>query len=208
MFVSNPFSENTYIAWDKISKESILIDPGFYHEEEKTEFEAFVRNEGLHIKYIVNTHGHLDHIFGNKFAYDTFKAPFYISELDIPLLKNAKDQAALFKMEIEESPIPNSYITEETSLTIGDETMSFLFTPGHTPGEYCIYFQSHNLCFSGDVLFRESIGRTDLWGGNINDLINSIKTKLFTLDEKTIVMPGHGESTTIGGEKENNPFFF
>lgn len=208
LFVCNHFSENTYLLWNKHTKESVLIDPGFYSLQERNSFQNYVSEQRLQMKYIVNTHGHLDHIFGNKFACDTYKVPFYISEIDTALLKIAKEQAALFNMEIDDSPMPDNYINETTTLSVGEVSLSFLFTPGHTPGEYSIYLKESGICFSGDVLFRESIGRTDLWGGSINDLIQSIKNKLFTLDENTIVFPGHGESTTIASEKENNPFFF
>ena len=111
-------------------------------------------------------------------------------------------------MSVEKSPLPDHYITEETNLSLGNDKMVFLFTPGHTPGEYSIYFPESEFCITGDVLFLEGIGRTDLWGGNLKTLVNSIKTKLFSLPDNTVVYPGHGDSSTIGHEKVNNPFLF
>jgi glyoxylase-like metal-dependent hydrolase (beta-lactamase superfamily II) len=114
----------------------------------------------------------------------------------------------MFDISLDKPPKPDELITEKSELSIGKSKMKFLFTPGHTPGEFCIYLDNEKICITGDVLFKESIGRTDLWGGDYDTLINSIQTKLLTLPDDVVIYPGHGESSTIGYEKQNNPFIF
>ncbi len=205
-FTFNPFQENTYLVWDEKTKESIIVDPGCSNEMEETEIETFLTDNSLNVKYLINTHCHIDHVLGNKFIKDKYKCDFYAPELDIPLLENVVEQSKMFRIEINPSPMPENYITEDLKLMIGNSEMNFLFTPGHTPGEYCIIFENENICISGDVLFLEGIGRTDLWGGNYETLLQSIRNKLFTLRDEFLVYPGHGDKTTIGYEKEHNPF--
>ncbi len=208
-FVFNPFSENTYLVWDESTLEALIVDPGCQNIHEEQIIQKFIVGNNLTMKYVVNTHGHLDHIFGNYFLKSVFpEAALYVPEPDLPLLERGKEQAKVFGVSFTESPLPDYYLTEETVLTLGDEKFSFLFTPGHTPGEYSLLNENNNICFSGDVLFKESIGRTDLWGGNLQVLENSIKTKLFTLNDNVVVYPGHGDATSIGYEKMNNPFFY
>lgn len=205
-FVFSPFSENTYVVWDEESRETAIIDPGTLENYEVEELTDFVRHNNLQVKYLINTHCHLDHIFGNNKIKQKYNPIFYAPELDIPLLQNAKKQGAQFGIKFDDSPLPDEYISEELNLSLGIGGFTFLFTPGHTPGEYCIYFKEEKFCITGDVLFLESIGRTDLWGGDYDRLIESIKTKLFTLPDETIIYPGHGENSTIGYEKKFNPF--
>ena len=205
-FIFNPFQENTYIVWDEDSLEAIVVDPGCSNNEEEEKISEFIKNKELNIKYLINTHCHIDHILGNKFISDKYNVPFYAPELDLPLLDNLIDQAKMFGLNVNKSPLPDHYITEDLQLEIGKSTFHFIFTPGHTPGEYCILFDEDKICLSGDVLFLEGIGRTDLWGGNYDILLQSIKNKLFSLDESFIVYPGHGDQTTIAHEKKNNPF--
>jgi glyoxylase-like metal-dependent hydrolase (beta-lactamase superfamily II) len=205
-FVFSPFSENTYIVWDEESRETAIIDPGTLENYEVEELTNFVRHNNLQVKYLINTHCHLDHIFGNNKIKQIYNPKFYAPELDIPLLQNATKQGAQFGIKFDDSPLPDEYISEELNLSLGIGGFTFLFTPGHTPGEYCIYFKEEKFCITGDVLFLRSIGRTDLWGGDYDRLIESIKTKLFTLPDETIIYPGHGESSSIGYEKKFNPF--
>lgn len=205
-FVFNPFQENTYIIWDNNSLESIVVDPGCSNTQEEEKLTDFISNNELVVKFLINTHCHIDHVLGNKFVKEKYQIPFYAPELDLPLLDKLIDQAKMFGMDIQKSPFPDKYITEKLELKIGESSFHFLFTPGHTPGEYCIIFEEDKICISGDVLFLEGIGRTDLWGGNYETLLHSIQNKLFTLDEKFIVYPGHGDETSIGHEKKNNPF--
>ncbi|MBK8946396.1 MAG: MBL fold metallo-hydrolase [Ignavibacteriae bacterium] len=204
-FIFNPFQENTYVVWDKSTKESIIIDPGCNSNYEEEILIEFVEKNNLKIKYLINTHCHIDHIFGNSFIKEKYQCDFLAPELDIPLLDKLLDQANMFGVSAKKSPRPNKFISEDLKLNLGENKISFLFTPGHTAGEFSILI-NNNICFSGDVLFLEGIGRTDLWGGDYKTLINSIESKLFRLDDNTKVYPGHGDETTIGYEKINNPF--
>lgn len=205
-FVFSPFSENTYVVWDSITLDAAIIDPGCYEINEEKKLAEFIKSNNLLVKYLINTHCHIDHIFGNAFIVNKYKPEFLAPEEDIPLLKQAVMQGEVFGVEVKPSPEPDTFITEKTKISLGDTDFRFLFTPGHTPGEYSIYCADESVCFTGDVLFNLGIGRTDLWGGDYNTLIDSIKNKLFSLPEKTVIYPGHGDKSTIGFEKLNNPF--
>jgi len=204
--IFNPFQENTFIVWDDKTKDSMIVDPGCSSSEEEYVLSRFVENKNLNIKYLVNTHCHIDHVLGNSFVTEKYQCEFFAPELDIPLLNNVVDQGKMFGLELNPSPPPDNFITEELMLYLGDEEINFLFTPGHTSGEYCILFEKSNICITGDVLFREGVGRTDLWGGDYDTLLRSIEEKLFTLNDGIVLYPGHGNSTTIGHEKLHNPF--
>ncbi|MBN1302002.1 MAG: MBL fold metallo-hydrolase [Melioribacteraceae bacterium] len=205
-FVFNPFSENTYLIWDKDSLEAVVIDPGCSDSIEENELTELIANQNLAVKYLINTHCHLDHIFGNAFIKTKYNPIFIAPEKDLPLLKKAEEQADIFGVSINPSPLPDSFITEDLQISLGNVTPRFIFTPGHTPGEYSIYFGNENFCITGDVLFHESIGRTDLWGGDYNTLINSIMEKLFALPDDVVIYPGHNGLSTIGHERKYNPF--
>ncbi len=205
-FVFNPFSVNTFLLWNLKTRETIVIDPGCSNEEEQREFKHSVEKENLKIKYLLNTHCHIDHIIGNKFVKETFDPVFIVPEKDLPLLRNLKNQAELFGIFVEESPEPDAFFEPDGLIMLSDVKLNTIFTPGHTPGEFSFHLPEEKILFSGDVLFKESIGRTDLWGGNENLLIETIKTKLFVLPDDTLVYPGHGAETTIGYEKKFNPF--
>ncbi|MFH1197032.1 MAG: MBL fold metallo-hydrolase [bacterium] len=205
-FVLNPFYENTYIVWDDFTKDAMIIDPGCLSDSEENELKEFIDSKRLNLKYLINTHCHIDHIFGNAFFKDNYNLKFLAPEGDVFLLDNATEKAGMFGVEIKPSPKPDGYLSEDQPIFLGESEVRFLFTPGHTPGEYCVYFPLENICICGDVLFKESIGRTDLWGGNFAQLLQSIRQKLFTLPDDTTVYSGHGEPTTIGHEKKNNPF--
>lgn len=205
-FVFNYFHENTFLICDEESKTAAVIDPGMYDEKEKIAFKSFVLQNELHLKFCVNTHCHIDHVIGNSFLKKEFNTQLMIPKEDEYLLEMMVAQAEKFGIEVEPSPKPDFYINDLTKLQLGKIEGAFIRTPGHTPGEVCIYFEKEKVLFSGDVLFKESIGRTDLWGGDYNTLISSIKTKLFTLPDEVIVYPGHESATTIGYEKMHNPF--
>lgn len=205
-FVFSPFSENTYIIWDEDTLEAAIIDPGCFDPYEEKELADFIEAKELQLKYCINTHCHIDHIFGCSFIKNNYNSEYYAPELDIPLLQYADKQADTFGLKIKTPPMPDRYLTEEQSFKIGEWELKSLFTPGHTPGEYCLFFPAAGFCITGDVLFKESIGRTDLWGGNYDTLISSIKEKLLILPDNTIIYPGHGEETTIGYERKHNPF--
>lgn len=206
-FIFNPFAENCYLVWDTESSEGIVIDPGCFDDTEKLEISNFIDLNNIKLKYLINTHCHIDHIFGSCYIKSNFNVVYFAPQEDLPLLRQASQQASMFGMELRDICMPDNYINSELKLLIGNISFSFIFTPGHTPGGYCLYFKDQDVCFSGDVLFQSSIGRTDLPGGDFDQIIESIQEKLFTLPDNTIVYPGHGESTTIGIEKKANPFF-
>lgn len=206
VFVFNVFSENTIVLWDDETKEAAVIDPGTSADDEEKALADFISSENLNVKYLINTHCHIDHILGCKFIKEKYNSVYYAPEKDIPLLEHAQQQGQMFDIILEEPPKPEQLITETTELSLGNSILKFLFTPGHTPGEFCIYLQKEKICITGDVLFNESIGRTDLWGGDYNTLIDSIEKKLFQLPDDVVIYPGHGDSSTIGYEKQNNPF--
>ncbi len=205
-FTFNSFSENTYFIWDDETKEAIVVDPGCSDESEENILTEFISANELKLKYLINTHCHIDHIFGCNFIKEKYNPNFLIPEKDLPLLKNAAKQAEMFGIDIKTRSQPDQFITEDLTLKLNQSEIKFLFTPGHTPGEFCIYLHKEKILISGDVLFKESIGRTDLWGGNYNTLVSSINTKLLVLPNDVKVYSGHGEETTIGNEKKNNPF--
>lgn len=205
-FVFNPFAENTFIVWDEDSKEAMIVDPGCSNRDEESKFESFILTNKLIAKYLVNTHCHIDHIIGCKFVVEKFNSFYLIPKEDEPLLQNGKTQASMFGINLDAPPKPDDYLTEEKTLLLGRTAPKLLFTPGHTPGEFCIYFSEEKICLTGDVLFEGSVGRTDLWGADFETLMNSIKLKLYTLPDDVVIYPGHGETSTIGEEKKNNPF--
>lgn len=205
-FVFNTFSENTYVLWDDESFECMIIDPGCSDISEENELFDFIEEKNLIPKYLINTHCHIDHIIGVNSVLNKFKIKYLAPENDLPLLDHAVSQAEMFGLYLDEIKKPDEYLSEESDLKLGDENIKCLFTPGHTPGEFCLYSETNKICITGDVLFQGSIGRTDLWGGNYSQLIQSIKTKLLALPDDVVIYPGHGDNSTIGEEKKLNPF--
>ncbi len=205
-YVFSPFSENTYIIWDDDSKEGAIIDPGCYDSKEREAVDDFIYNNSIRLIYLVNTHCHIDHIFGNAFIKQKYNPIYLAPEKDVFMLDLMIDTAKNYRVEFTPSPKPDQFISEDVEFVLGRLKGKFIFTPGHTPGEFCLYFQTEKVCFTGDVLFNGSIGRTDLWGGNYDKLIESIQTKLLTLPNEVVVYPGHESRTTIGDEKKYNSF--
>lgn len=205
-FVFNIFYENTYVIWDEATKECAVIDAGCSNKAEEGEIETYLNMHELAVKYLINTHCHIDHVIGSKFIKEKYNPLYMIPKLDLPLLERAETQAAAFGLSIEAPPRPDKFITADDTIRIGNSEMKFLDTPGHTPGEVCVYFSKEKFCMTGDVLFQKSIGRTDLWGANYESLINSINTQLLTLPDDTLIYPGHGDCSKIGIEKKENPF--
>ncbi len=205
-FAFNPFQENTFVVYDE-TKECIIIDPGCYTEKERTELRRFITSEELKPVKLINTHCHIDHVLGNKFASELWNLELYMHKEDLPLLKNAGNIGKMYGFEdYEGSPYPKHFLAQDDTLTFGESSFKVLFTPGHAPGHICLYSKENNLLIAGDVLFQGSIGRTDLPGGDHSTLINSIITQLFPLSNETQVFCGHGPSTNLGYEKEHNPF--
>ena len=206
-FVFNPFSENTYIVWDDNSKNGAVIDPGCYDDGEREAVDNFIRSNSLNLKFLINTHCHIDHIFGNAYIKKNYDVKFLTPEKDVPLLDMMMNVAKMYAVKLVPSPQPDELIFDEQKFLLGNTEGKFLFTPGHSPGEVCLYFERDKICFTGDVLFNKNIGRTDLPGGSYDTLIDSIENKLFTLPYDVTIYPGHGATSTIGDEKKNNPFF-
>jgi len=205
-FTFNPFQENTYIVYDN-TKECLIIDPGCYSYEEQTTLKRFILSEKLKPVKLINTHCHIDHILGNRFASNEWNIELYMHQADLPLLKEAKNISKIYGFEnYEESPSPKHFLDEGDKILFGETSFEILFTPGHAPGHICLYNNQNNILIAGDVIFQNSIGRTDLPGGNHETLINSIIKKIFTLPNQTKIFCGHGSSTNLGFEKKNNPF--
>ncbi|WP_316830584.1 MBL fold metallo-hydrolase [Pedobacter aquatilis] len=207
IFTFNAYSENTYVLYDE-TKECVIIDPGMYDGAEQDELADFVKTNNLKPVLLLNTHCHLDHIFGNKFVFDTWglKPQFHKGELPIlQAVPGYAPQMGFNKYEL--SPEPEVFLEESGTIHFGNSRLDLIFAPGHSPAHLCFYSEADHFLIGGDVLFYGSIGRTDLPGGNHNQLISNIENKLFVLPDAVTVYPGHGPSTTIGFEKKHNPFF-
>ncbi len=204
-FSFNPVEENTYILYNE-KRECCIIDPGCYFPEEKEEFKRFIEENNLRPILLLNTHCHLDHVFGNKFVHDTWGLLLHIHEKEKPMLELAPASGQIWQLPFENYEGELIFIKENSRIEIGHDEVEVRFTPGHSPGHVCFYDEADGFAISGDVLFNGSIGRTDLPGGDFHTLINSIQTQLFTLPDDTKIYCGHGPMTTIGFEKMNNPF--
>jgi len=201
----NPFEENTYFLIAP-SKECIIIDPGCFDESERKELKDFILENELKPVRLINTHCHIDHILGNAFVAETYKLGLEIHEGEIPVLQAGMTIADIYGIPYDPSPDPTLFLKPGDEIQLDGHSMSVLFTPGHSPASICLYNATDKWVIGGDVLFYESIGRTDLPGGDFNTLIESIRTQLFTLPDDTIVFPGHGQETKIGYERMFNPF--
>lgn len=204
-YTFNPVQENTYVLYND-KKECCIIDPGCYFPEERDKLKTDIEKAGLKPVLLLNTHCHLDHIFGNKFVHDTWGLDLHIHEKEKPVLDNGPASALFWQLPFENYAGPMIYIKEGGHIKLGDDELEILFTPGHSPGSVSFYHEAGAFVIGGDVLFNGSIGRTDLPGGDYHTLINSIQTRLFILPDDTKVYSGHGPLTTIGFEKMNNPF--
>ena len=204
-FTFNPYQENTYLIFDD-SKEAVIIDPGNYEAYENESISKFIDENKLQLKKIILTHCHLDHCLGNKYLNEKYGAELLIPFDERDLYKNVENIATLFGFANYSHLDENKYLKEKDKIEFGDIKLDVLFLPGHSPGHLAFYFKNDNVCFSGDVLFYNSIGITDLPGGDHDTLINSIKNKLFLLNPNTIIYPGHGQKTTLKNEMKDNPF--
>jgi hydroxyacylglutathione hydrolase len=204
-FTFNPVGENTYILFDE-TRDCVIIDPGMYDSDEQNEFYRAIKEEELNPVLLLNTHCHYDHVFGNKFVFDNWglKPQFHKGELFV--LQAIPGYVPQMGLHYELSPEPEVFLPEKGTISFGSSTLDLIFAPGHSPAHLCFYASEDNFLIGGDVLFYNSIGRTDLPGGNHAQLISSIKNNLFILPDDCEVFPGHGPSTTIGFEKLHNPF--
>ncbi len=207
MMSVNPFGENMYILWDEASHEAVVIDPGMMREGEREMVTKFIDEHQLNVKHVLLTHLHVDHITGARWLADKTGADVCGSALDNPLGQELPDQVAHFRINIEVEPLTvDRNLSEGDTLQLGDEIIQVLHVPGHSPGGLAFYVPQSNLLFSGDTIFNGSIGRTDLWGGDFAQLINSIREKILPLPDETVIASGHGSTTTVADEKRCNPF--
>lgn len=204
-FVFSPIQENTYVLYNE-HKDCILIDPGCYFNAEKDELEAFITQSGLTPRMLLNTHCHLDHVFGNKFVADTWGLTLQLHEKELPLLNYAPASGLMYDMPFDNYKGDYIFLKEGDTIRLGADELRVIEAPGHSPGHICFYSASQHFIISGDVLFNRSIGRTDLPGGDHDTLLRNIREKLFVLPDDTVVYSGHGPVTTIGEEKKLNPF--
>jgi glyoxylase-like metal-dependent hydrolase (beta-lactamase superfamily II) len=204
-FVNNPYQENTYILYDD-SLECVIIDPGMYTATEQNTVVNFIKANNLKPVLLLNTHCHIDHVLGNKFVFEQYglKPKFHIGESEV--LEAVIAYAPAMGFRYEPSPLPDEYLPETGTISFGNTELQLIFAPGHSPAHLCFYDKDASLLVGGDVLFKGSIGRTDLPGGSYSLLLKNIKEKLFSLPDDCTVYPGHGPETTIGYEKQHNPY--
>ncbi len=202
----NPFRENTYIVYDE-TKEAVIIDPGCNSSEEKKHLTTFIENNNLKPVKLLNTHGHIDHILGNSFVKEKYNLPLEAHIGDEFLIVDARNYGSAMGISMpDDAPLIDKYLTEEDTIKFGNSVLNILHVPGHSPGSLVFYNEEAKILICGDVLFNDSIGRTDLPGGDYDLLAKGIKEKIFTLDKNIVVYPGHGPSTSIDKEKKYNPF--
>lgn len=204
-FTFSPIAENTYLLYNETG-DCIIIDPGCYFGNERRDLLEYVETNGLRPKYLLNTHCHLDHVFGNRFVYETWQLELHLHSSEKIVLDNAPAAGLRWGMPFDNYKGPLHFLREGDEVGLGTDVLKVLFAPGHSPGHICFYCQEQGFVIGGDVLFRMSVGRTDLPGGDTETLLTSIRTVLFALPDETVVYPGHGEPTTIGFEKLNNPY--
>lgn len=204
-FTFNPVQENTYVVYNE-KGHCCIIDPGCYFASEERLLTDFIGQNQLKPIYLLNTHCHLDHIFGNKFIYKTYGLTLWLNKLEKPVLEYGPASGQLWQMPFDNYDAELNFLDEGDTIRLDDDQLEVLFTPGHSPGHVSFYSRENKFVISGDVLFEGSVGRTDLPGGDFNILQESIRTKLYTLPAETIVYPGHGDTTTIGDEMKTNPF--
>lgn len=204
-FTFNPFQENTYVLHDETG-EAVIIDAGCYEAVEQSEIRNFIQLKNLQVVNIINTHCHIDHVLGNSFVKDLYKVPLLIHALELPVLRAVKTYSSNYGFPAYHEVLPDGELKQGTTLRFGKSSMEILFVPGHSPGHVVFYQPEQKFIIGGDVLFKRSIGRTDLPGGNHQLLINGIHQQLFVLSDDVVVYPGHGPTTTLGEEKMYNPF--
>ncbi len=201
----NPFQVNCYVLYDQTG-ECIIIDAACYGQQEQAILKGFIQEQNLKPVLLVNTHCHIDHILGNNFVAENWSLKPLIHKDGMEFLTNAVEYGQTFGFEIDKPVMPEEFLSEGQILRFGNQELQVLETPGHAAGSVCLYHQEEKFVIAGDVLFYNSIGRTDLPTGNFETLVKSIQSKLFILPEETKVYCGHGPSTSIGEEKRSNPF--
>ena len=207
MMTVNMFGENMYILWDEASREAVVVDPGMMREAEREMVDKFIKGQELNVKHILLTHLHIDHITGARWLADQTGADVCGSALDAQLGRELPEQVAQFHINIETQPLElDRNLADGDTIPLGDEMIQVLHVPGHSPGGLAFYLSQSGLLISGDTIFNGSVGRTDLMGGDMAQLINSIHEKILPLPDETVIASGHGPTTTIADEKRCNPF--
>ena len=204
-FIFNPFMENTFVLYDE-TNECIIIDPGCFEKEEEKQLVEFIENNNLNVIKLINTHCHIDHVLGNAFVMEKFNVPLIIHSIEEAMLKAVKTYASNYGFFQYQDSTPDAFFDEGDQVSFGKQLLNVLFVPGHSPGHIALYHEESKTLIGGDVLFENSIGRTDLPGGDFDTLIDSIHRKFFTLPDDVKVYCGHGAETSIGFEKRTNPF--
>ena len=205
-FAFNPFSENTYIVFNE-NKNAFIIDPGDFSEVENNILNQFIIDNELKVQNILLTHAHIDHVLGLQKAFDKYKVPILMHEMEKEILDRNPMDANRFGFFFKPFEGEISYLNENEIISVDEDEFKILHVPGHSPGHIAFYSEAQKFIISGDVLFEGSIGRTDLYKGDPQELLKSIREKLFVLEDETKVYNGHGNPTTVGFEKSYNPFF-
>ncbi|NLB27000.1 MAG: MBL fold metallo-hydrolase [Bacteroidales bacterium] len=204
-FTVNPLQENSFVVYDE-SSECIFVDPGFYFPEEREKVKRYILEHNLKPLFIANTHCHFDHILGVEFVRREYGIDFLTHRDDAFWVEAAIEQGEMFGFQIEAVGEPDAFFGENDLIEFGNSSLRVIHIPGHSPGHVVFYSEADKILLSGDIIFKGSIGRTDLPGGNFNQLVSGIHDKLFTLPADVNILCGHGPSTTIGFEKLSNPF--
>ncbi|MCR9288338.1 MAG: MBL fold metallo-hydrolase [Bacteroidetes bacterium] len=205
-FTFNAFQENTYLIYDD-TKECVIIDPGCYDQAERDELALYIERNNLVPVRLINTHCHIDHVFGNKFVSEKYGLDLEIHKGELPVLEAVPKVSMFYGLPYPEpSPMPKKFIAEREVIEFGETKLETLFTPGHSPASISFFCKDDKYVIAGDVLFYQSIGRTDLPGGDFKTLLGSIVNQFYPLGDDVRVYPGHGPATTVGFERENNPF--
>ena len=205
-FVFNPFQENTYVLYDQ-SRECIVIDAGNSKKEENEQLIGFFKEESLTPVQLINTHGNVDHIFGNSWFFKEYSMKTCLHRSDEPIIRGAREHGYLYGINMDTPPPVGTYLEEGDLIEFGQSSLKCIHIPGHSPGSLVFHSKEDAFVIVGDVLFQGSIGRTDLPGGDYTTLVEGISNKLFTLDDEVVVYCGHGPETSIGNERKYNPFF-
>lgn len=208
-FCFNAFAVNTYLIYDSDSRQAVVVDPGMLNNAERQEFDRYIADNNLTLTQIVNTHLHLDHCFGDNYVRDEYGVKIAAHPADAMFGTTIVEQAARFGITLlnqSEKVSIDIKLDEGDSIEVGKYLLFVFHVPGHSPGSIALYSPEGNFLISGDTLFNHSIGRTDLPGGSLPILLDSIKAKLLTFPENTTVLPGHDELTTVGAEKQYNPY--
>ena len=207
MMSVNPFGENLYILWDETTHDAVVVDPGMMRDSEREMVTKFIAENKLNVKHVLLTHLHIDHITSARWLADQTGADVCGSALDAQLGLELPDQVAHFHLKIEVEPLKlNRELVDGDTIPLGDEVIQVLHVPDHSPGGLAFYLAESGLLIAGDTIFNGSVGRTDLMGGDMAQLLNSIREKIFTLPDETVIASGHGPTTTVADEKRFNPF--